>query len=74
VSLLDSQPDPVSGVELGHARRAARIPGRVLAARMGVSPSRIRWIEDSARPATPELVARFLASLSELIAERDGRA
>jgi hypothetical protein len=72
VPSFDSQP-AVSGVDLGHARRTARIAGRVLAAQMGVSESRVRWIEDSARPATPELVSRFLDALSRAVVEREAQ-
>lgn len=69
--MFSDQSEPVPGSELARARRATRIPGRVLAARMGVSHSRVANIEASARPLTPEVVARYLSALSAAIAERD---
>jgi DNA-binding transcriptional regulator YiaG len=63
----------VSGSDLARVRTNARLSGRQVAARMRVSRQRVSAIEASARVA-PAALDRVLTAISELIAERDGRA
>jgi hypothetical protein len=73
VPAFDSHPDRViSGAELAHARRLARLSLGAVGAGMGVSESRVRWIEASVR-TTPEAATRFLASLSKAVADREAQ-
>jgi transcriptional regulator with XRE-family HTH domain len=62
-----------SGASLRLLRLDARIPERVVAARMGVSRSRLRWIEISPSPLPPETRTRYMAALSAIVRERDAQ-
>jgi transcriptional regulator with XRE-family HTH domain len=59
-------------MQLARARRAAGLTQQSVADRLGVTGQRVATIEASAF-ATQEAASRYLAAVSGLVAERDGR-
>jgi transcriptional regulator with XRE-family HTH domain len=71
---MPNRTGPITGLDLRLMRvsRAGGIRQREVAEAYGVTPERVRNIENTPRP-TPRAIARYLAALAAAEAERDAQ-